>query len=167
MSDEGIDRNAYMREYRARKREEAGKPSREEWLAARRLTAEQHKAKGRERTKRFAERHRTKLLTKRRNLTDEQREKKRLGWKDWYAKNYDRVLAYNRARNSTPMKSARDKVYYAVKTGKLTKPAHCTKCGAAASGRKLQAHHADYSKPLEVEWLCIPCHAVERRAALD
>lgn len=31
----------------------------------------------------------------------------------------------------------------------------CEKCGASKS----QAHHDDYSKPLEVRWLCVSCHA--------
>lgn len=33
----------------------------------------------------------------------------------------------------------------------LRKP--CVLCGA-----KAQMHHPDYSKPLEVVWLCRPCH---------
>lgn len=30
----------------------------------------------------------------------------------------------------------------------------CAVCGA----EKTEMHHHDYSKPLEVEWLCRPCH---------
>lgn len=39
----------------------------------------------------------------------------------------------------------------AVRTGKLEKK----RCWC---GKKAQAHHADYSKPLEVEWLCHEHH---------
>jgi len=53
-------------------------------------------------------------------------------------------------------KRAYDAVYYAVKTGVLVRPDVCSRCGA--SGKKIQAHHADYAKPLEVEWLCRVCH---------
>ena len=53
-------------------------------------------------------------------------------------------------------KSARKKVLYAVKTGKLVKPDSCGKCG---KGGPIQAHHPDYSQPLNVEWLCGTCHA--------
>lgn len=44
----------------------------------------------------------------------------------------------------------------AVKSGTLTRPEACEKCGEI--GRPLEAHHHDYTKPLEVLWLCRPCH---------
>jgi hypothetical protein len=44
--------------------------------------------------------------------------------------------------------SARNAVYWAVnRSGKLTKPDHCERCGLE---RKVQAHHHDYTKKLEV-----------------
>jgi len=46
-------------------------------------------------------------------------------------------------------------VKYAVKTGKLIKPSVCPRCGLA---KPVQAHHPDYSKPLEVDWMCEKCH---------
>jgi hypothetical protein len=33
----------------------------------------------------------------------------------------------------------------------------CEKCGY----HKSQAHHHDYSKPLDVNWLCFACHRKE------
>lgn len=48
---------------------------------------------------------------------------------------------------------ARKLLSYAVSTGKVI-PQPC-KCGAV----KAQAHHHDYSKPLEVEWMCAKCHS--------
>lgn len=50
---------------------------------------------------------------------------------------------------------ARAKAHYAVKTGKLVKPLKCTDCREV---KKLQGHHEDYSKPLELIWLCQKCH---------
>lgn len=49
--------------------------------------------------------------------------------------------------------SAHGKVAWALKTGKLTKQP-CEVCGAIDS----EAHHDDYSKPLDVRWLCSPHH---------
>ena len=51
---------------------------------------------------------------------------------------------------------ARAKARYAVKIGKLTKPAECEECKEV---KPLQGHHEDYTKPLEVIWLCTGCHA--------
>ncbi len=48
------------------------------------------------------------------------------------------------------------KVGRAIASGRLVRPAACEKCRKL--GRPLQAHHHDYSKPLDVTWLCIPCH---------
>ena len=47
------------------------------------------------------------------------------------------------------------KVYEAIKKGLLVKPDKCSSCGRNCF---IHAHHADYSKPLEVEWLCVSCH---------
>ena len=40
-----------------------------------------------------------------------------------------------------------------LRRGKITK-GPCADCG----GSEVEAHHADYSKPLEVTWLCRECH---------
>jgi len=50
----------------------------------------------------------------------------------------------------------RQKVYYYLKKGKITKPDKCQWCGAI--GGKLEAAHKDYNQPLEVVWLCRHCH---------
>jgi ribosomal protein S27AE len=55
---------------------------------------------------------------------------------------------------------ARRKVYYAVKSGKL-KRGKCEVKGCVEI--TTFAHHEDYSKPLEVKWLCRKHH----RAAHD
>ncbi|MPZ36649.1 MAG: hypothetical protein GEU95_01075 [Rhizobiales bacterium] len=39
----------------------------------------------------------------------------------------------------------------------LIAPQPCTRCGAPGT----EMHHADYSRPLDVEWLCRPCHVAE------
>lgn len=51
---------------------------------------------------------------------------------------------------------ARAKANYAVKMGKLIKPEQCEVC---LKKTRLEGHHEDYSKPLEIIWLCTGCHA--------
>lgn len=51
--------------------------------------------------------------------------------------------------------SASRKVRRAVVSGKLIKPLNCEICGLE---KFLQGHHEDYSKPLQVIWMCAKCH---------
>lgn len=54
------------------------------------------------------------------------------------------------------------RVQMAVNRGDLVPPETCESCGKmhrCKDGRRgIQAHHADYNKPLEVQWLCLKCH---------
>lgn len=58
--------------------------------------------------------------------------------------------------NTGDRKKAGDAVYYATHTGKLTRQP-CMACGDTEF---TEAHHFDYSKKLEVIWLCKTCHEV-------
>lgn len=58
-------------------------------------------------------------------------------------------------------KKARAEVSKAIRTGKLTRPAECSKC---EEERKILGHHKDYDLPLDVEWLCYRCHSEIHRA---
>lgn len=42
-----------------------------------------------------------------------------------------------------------------LRDGRITRPEICELCGGKC---KPQAHHCDYSKPLDVMWLCKSCH---------
>lgn len=48
-----------------------------------------------------------------------------------------------------------DRTMYAVETGKIIRPKSCSECKKICTPH---AHHEDYSKPLEVIWLCSTCH---------
>lgn len=84
--------------------------------------------------------------------------------------NLEKIQAYDRERKSEPARHkkrlennkkygqryphkrrASGLVFKAIKKGWII-PQPCEKCGA-----KAEAHHDDYSKPLEVRWLC-PAH---------
>jgi len=61
-----------------------------------------------------------------------------------------------RYRQNNPIKyGASCMVNNAVRDGKLKKPKRCQECRQVT---RLHGHHDDYSKPLEVRWLCPACH---------
>jgi len=66
-----------------------------------------------------------------------------------------------------PLKQrARSAVKRAITAGVLVRPDQCSRCkkpaGTGSDGRSLMhGHHHDYTKPLEVEWLCFHCHVEE------
>lgn len=50
----------------------------------------------------------------------------------------------------------------ALQRGDLVKPTICEECKADPTEKywkaKIHGHHDDYSKPLEIRWLCAGCH---------
>lgn len=54
---------------------------------------------------------------------------------------------------------ARELVRRAVRAGRLV-PQPCSVCG----GPNANGHHTDYSKPLDVVWMCSNCHRGEHDA---
>jgi ribosomal protein S27AE len=64
-------------------------------------------------------------------------------------------LEYQRiARARSPEKyRARQAVAHAVRDGRLRRMP-CELCGSL----RVQAHHHDYSRPLDIRWLCFKCH---------
>ena len=91
---------------------------------------------------------------------------------EYRKKNIERLRAYDRDRDKTPERIMKSFVYStawraddrrrmkshkavarALKKGLLV-PESCKQCGS----HKTVAHHEDYDKPLDVVWLCQPCH---------
>lgn len=68
--------------------------------------------------------------------------------KRWEANNPHKRIANSRAND-------------AVRSGKIKIKTECEHSGT--SGVPLEKHHEDYSKPLEVIFLCVPCHGKTRR----
>jgi hypothetical protein len=88
--------------------------------------------------------------------------------------NIDKVRSYDRERGKLPHRkaatarylkkfrsdnpecvAAHNKVARAIKSGKIIRPGRCQQCNTKG---KVVGHHHDYKKPLEVAWLCQPCH---------
>jgi len=66
-----------------------------------------------------------------------------------------KALEYQRRRRAVfPEKNiARQAVANALRAGRIERKP-CERCG----DNRTQAHHPDYSKPLDVKWLCFRCH---------
>ena len=58
--------------------------------------------------------------------------------------------------------NAHKKVTAAISSGKLKRPSTCSVCGLEG---KIEGHHEDYRRPLEVTWLCQSCHKLVHRYA--
>lgn len=58
---------------------------------------------------------------------------------------------------------ARSIMNHAIRAGALRRGT-CERCG---SMEHVEGHHPDYSKPLDVVWLCAKCHKIEHRHAPD
>jgi hypothetical protein len=75
-------------------------------------------------------------------------------------------------RASYPEKTiAKQELRWALDAGRITRPNVCEQCGIIdpkrTDGRTLiHGHHDDYSKPLDVRWLCCKCHNAHHRALL-
>lgn len=83
-----------------------------------------------------------------------------------YAETTDGKKVIASARMNTDHKNpdrarARNLLNYAIRIGKMTSPNRCSDCTATGM---IHGHHEDYSKPLEVLWLCPPCHAKHHHA---
>ena len=82
--------------------------------------------------------------------------------KPWHKKNKDRKAAYSlKYRTAYPDKvRAQTILNAAIRNHKVARPSICEECG---SGERIEGHHPDYSKPLEVVWLCHGCHNKRNR----
>lgn len=86
-------------------------------------------------------------------------------WKDQHPER----VAVVRQREDTlypEKREARRQLKNAVRRGDLSKPERSEVCDRPTPPVDLHAHHLDYDRPLEVEWLCRDCHVAEHRAEL-
>jgi len=79
-----------------------------------------------------------------------------------YAKTPEGIASSKKAKskwkdNNVIKRAANILVSNYVRNGKLKKSKHCSTCGIES--KKIHGHHCDYSKPLDVIWLCPKCHS--------
>ncbi len=100
------------------------------------------------------------------------REKKRDRDRDWMASSgYGKREAVKERRKNlrrSKGKSLEERVRIltnrAIELELLTKPEKCSLCCASGD---VDAHHYDYSKPLDVFWVCPRCHGIIHREIND
>jgi hypothetical protein len=77
---------------------------------------------------------------------------------EWSSKNRDRLNEYQRQwyQKNKEKRRAHVTLNRAIASGKLMRPENCSECGKEC---KPDGHHEDYSKPLDVKWICRACHS--------
>lgn len=75
----------------------------------------------------------------------------------------ERDMLRSRARGKSLEVRARALANRAIELGFLVRPERCPECGT--DERTIHAHHEDYTRPLNVMWLCSECHGKRHRKA--
>lgn len=75
----------------------------------------------------------------------------------WAQKNREKKRAYTEKwrKSNLPQKAANAYLLRYIKKGVMTRSKICSDCLKEC---KTEAHHQDYTKPLEIIWLCRRCH---------
>lgn len=89
--------------------------------------------------------------------TEEWREKNRKRAAAWRKKNQSKCskIATEWKKRNPEKAACHAAMFWAIKSGALKRGEICESCGLMC---KTFGHHDDYSKPLQVIWLCKSCH---------
>ena len=110
-----------------------------------------------------------KINARRRELREKRKiylnEKEKIRRKNDPLFNYKQRISQKKWRDAKkiklkPQTDAHKLVFFAIKLGLIVKPENCSECGVKT---KLEGHHEDYKKPLDVVWLCKLCHQQRHR----
>jgi hypothetical protein len=143
----------YADEYRQKNKELLRKKSRQTYWRDREKRLEQ----GKKSYYKYKE-----IIAKRRKIqrsTPEFRKKEAIRQKEWRSRNKIKYGKYIRdwQRRNREKINAHARVHTAVSNGTLKRSEVCEMCKVNIG--KMEGHHEDYSKPLDVIWLCRKCHA--------
>lgn len=109
----------------------------------------------------YREKNKEKISLKeaQKRLSDPDRfEKNKAKHFEWSSQNRERINSYQRRwyQENKEKRRAHVVLNRAVKAGSLTRPNRCSECYKIC---KPDGHHVDYSKPLNVIWICRACHS--------
>ncbi len=142
--------------------------TKEEYNAKRRAQYQRDKEKISERRKILhdTDEYREKSNERQKKWAKENRECRRKIAKKWADSNRDVINTWHtewRRKNRQKARAAQQ-VRDHVRRGTMIKPTNCEICLKTC---KLEGHHQDYEKPLEVVWLCRTCHLKQHEKLLD
>lgn len=154
------------------------------------------KRKGRRATRVLTPEQRERRLVRAREKYAQEAEARRAYYREWAAANPERVREYGRktyakhreataasARQRYKRDPTKKREYQraqwhslkflsrrflsdALRYGHLTKPDACSTCGVVLPSPFIHGHHTDYTKPLDVVWVCTACHGkLHRKSA--
>lgn len=115
----------------------------------------ENRERKRQKDKRYYERHKEEILKRTKEYQKNHQEQRKETLKRYYHNHKDSESARQKEyiENNHKKYLAHRAVRSAVLKGVLDHQP-CSVCGEI----KAEAHHDDYSKPLEVKWLCHKCH---------
>lgn len=145
----------YFPEYRNKNRERLREQGRKRLFENREKYAEIGKKSYYKHQKEIAQRRAIKRRTP--ELVKKNRERAA----EWRRRTGSAIKYVTRWRKDNPQKAAiHSMVMWAVRAGVLTRKENCEECELKC---KTQGHREDYSRPLEVIWLCPLCHGKRHR----
>jgi rubrerythrin len=137
------------------KNPERAKQHRKDYYKANREEAKRYLAEWREKNKDRRNETDRKRNFERLRTDPEYRERRRLHSRESYQRHKQKRLELA-AKHRNEKAKARRRLRTAINNGTIRRSFVCEKCGFFSL--RIQAHHPDYSKPLEVVWLCPFCH---------
>jgi len=91
----------------------------------------------------------------------ERRKRSKVEYRKSDAGKLSNIKGVDKYKSSNPLKiKAHSVICVAIHSGRMENPGNCSECKITG---KAEAHHDDYSLPLDVRWLCRKCHIAWHR----